>query len=95
MAGKNRFEQVDDVQDDAITLALRKDETRSVGTVTFPAKVSAGRFHENQVSQELPAVEAFRSAVKLANSAKLPIVVMDPDELWQAEWGELYRPIEP
>jgi hypothetical protein len=31
--------------------------------------------------------------VKLANEIKAPIVVMDPDGLWNAEWGALYRPV--
>ena len=94
MAVKNRFEQVDEVQDDAITLALRKGLAEPIGTVTFPASVSGGRLQEDQVSQDLPTVDAFRSAIRLANSAKLAIVVMDPDGLWQAEWGELYRPVD-
>jgi hypothetical protein len=95
VAVKNRFEQVDELQDDAITLCLKKGPVESVGTVRFPAAVSGGHLQQDQISQDLPAVDAFRSAVRLANSAKIPIVVMDPDALWQAEWGELYRPIEP
>jgi hypothetical protein len=94
VAVKNRFEQVDEVQDDAITLSLRKAAAESVGTVTFPAAASGGRLQQDQVSEDLPAIDAFRSAVRIANSAKLPIVVMDPDALWQAEWGQLYRPVE-
>ena len=37
MATKNRFEQVDDVQDDAITLSLYKGENEALGKVTMPA----------------------------------------------------------
>jgi hypothetical protein len=91
---KNRFEQVDEVQDDAITLSLRNSGAESRGTIIFPAARSGGRLQEDQISQDLPAVDAFRSAIRLANSAKLPIVVMDPDGVWQAEWGELYRAVE-
>ena len=94
MAVKNRFEQVDEIQDDAITISLRKGPSESVGTVIVPAGASGGRLQEDQVSQDLSGVDAFRSAVRLANSAKLAIVVMDPDGLWQAEWGELYRPVD-
>jgi hypothetical protein len=36
-------------------------------------------------------VEAFRSAIRLANEIKAPIVVVDPDRVWNEEWGELYR----
>jgi hypothetical protein len=94
MATKNRFEQVDEVQDDAITLQLKKGEPDSVGVITFPAGVSGGRLESDNVSDELPVVDAFRSAIRLANTAKVPIVVLDPDGIWQPEWGELYRPID-
>jgi hypothetical protein len=94
MAAKNRFEQVDEVQDDAITLSLAKGDPDAVGTVTFPAAASGGRLENDSVSDQLPAVEAFRSAIRLANTAKVAIVVMDPDGLWQSEWGELYRPVD-
>jgi hypothetical protein len=36
-------------------------------------------------------VEAFRAAVRLANEIRAPIVVEDPQGLWQDEWGVLYR----
>ena len=94
MARTNRFEQVDEAQDDAITLALQKRGEDSVGTVRFPASASNGRLASDSVSDELPAVEAFRSAIRLANTVKVPVVVMDPDNIWEAKWGELYRPIE-
>jgi hypothetical protein len=88
---KNRFEQVDEPQPDAITLSLWKQDDGAHGTVTIPATLSAGRLANDVVSDKLPAVDAFRSAIRLANEMKAPIVVMDPDATWQAEWGALYR----
>jgi len=41
----------------------------------------------------MPIKDAFRGAIQLANEIKAPVVVMDPDSLWQAEWGDLYRPV--
>jgi hypothetical protein len=90
---KNRFEQVDEPQDDAITLALGKGDDGTFGTVNCPAGVTGGRLQGDVLSDKLPAVDAFRSAVKLANEIKAPIVVMDPDGVWQEEWGALYRPV--
>jgi hypothetical protein len=87
---KNRFEQVDEVQPDAITLALSKRGDDSFGTVHCPAALSGGRLATDAVSGELPAIQAFRSAIRLANEIKAPVVVVDPDHVWQAEWGELY-----
>jgi hypothetical protein len=88
---KNRFEQVDEPQADAITLALSKADDKAYGTVTCPAEVSGGRLQADTTSDQLSAVEAFRSAIRLANELKAPIVVIDPDGLWQSEWGALYR----
>ena len=84
---KNRFEQVDDLQEDAITLSLLKQDDGEFATVNCPAAVSGGRMQEDALSPKLPLVEGFRSAIKLANEMKAPVVVHDPNGLWKAEWG--------
>lgn len=89
MATKNRFEQVDERQDDAITLMLATEAAAAKGTVVCPAALLPNA--QDQVSPALEPVEAFRAAVRLANEIKAPLVVMDPEGLWQAEWGELFR----
>jgi hypothetical protein len=88
---KNRFEQVDEIQPDAITLSLSREEGKEGGKIIFPASASDGRMAMDQISAHLPPVDAFRGAVRLANQMKVAIVVVDPGGLWQAEWGELYR----
>jgi len=91
---RNRFEQVDEAQVDAITLCLIKDGENSYGTVSCPAAIAGGKLAADTTSERLPAKDAFRSAVRLANEIKAPIVVYDPSSLWQSEWGDLYRPME-
>jgi hypothetical protein len=91
---KNRFERVSEVQPDAITLSLSLSAAGEVGSVVFPASASGGRIAEDRVSAELPAVDSFRSAVKLANEMKVAIVVMDPDNVWKDNWGELFTPLD-
>lgn len=91
---KNRFEQVDEKQDDAITLSLFKQGEDAFGSVNIPAAVSNGRLKSDSASGNLSTKDAFRSAVRIANEIKAPIVVVDPDGLWQAEWGVLFRPSE-
>ena len=93
MASKNRFEQVDERQEDAITLSLSRKADAGVGWVHCPAALSGGRMAEDQTSGELPAKDAFRSAVKLANEMQAPLVVVDADNVWDGEWGVLYRPV--
>src|SRR5262245_34795880 len=88
---RNKFEQVEEVQPDAITLSLRKDNDRDCVHVIFPASASDGRMTEDRISAPLSPVESFRSAIKLANEMKVAIVVLDPDGIWKSEWGDLYR----
>lgn len=87
----NRFEQVDEPPDDAMTLSLRKEGDKNYGIVTCPKSATGGRLPKDFSSGELPLKDSIRSAVRLANDFKAPLVVMDPDGLWQKEWGELYR----
>ena len=88
---RNRFEQVDQRESDAITLSLRKTEAEPVAQVFCPAAISGGRLTEDTISKDMPIIEGFRSAVKLANEIKAPLVVLDPDSVWMSEWGDLYR----
>jgi hypothetical protein len=90
---RNRFEQVDEKQDDAVTLSLWTIDGESYGSVTIPAGVSGGRVAVDMTTEKMPAKEAFRGAIQFANEIKAAVVVMDPDALWQAEWGDLYRPV--
>jgi hypothetical protein len=91
---KNRFEQVDEVQSDAITLALWKNEEQSCGKIVCPAAITGGRLPSDMTSDTLPSKDAFRSAIRLANEIKAAVVVIDPEGLWQSEWGDLYRPMD-
>jgi hypothetical protein len=90
---RNRFEQVDEKQDDAITLSLWKVGDNMYGTVTMPKSLSEGKLPSDLTTDKMPLKDAFRGAIQLANDIKAPVVVMDPDSLWQAEWGDLYRPV--
>lgn len=88
----NRFERVDEPQADALNLVLAKrDADKAVGQILCPASAVGGRLPHDYDSGELPAVEAFRSAVKLANELKVAIVVLDPEGVWHKEWGDLFR----
>ena len=60
----NRFEQVAERQEDAITLFLVKAEDGARGYVTCPAAISHGVLAEDKVTAEMTAQDAFRSAVR-------------------------------
>jgi hypothetical protein len=88
---RNRFEQVDAIQADAITLSLVKEGEKAAGVVIFPASASNGRLVQDSISPQLPPQDSFRSAIKLANEMKVAVVVMDPQGIWDPQWGDLYR----
>jgi hypothetical protein len=87
----NRFEQVDKPPTDAMTLSLTREGDKLSGTVTCPASATQGLLPKDFSSGELPLKDAIRAAIRLANEMKTPLVVLDPDSLWVAEWGTLYR----
>lgn len=87
---RNRFEQVDEEQPDALNLSLRQTPEGQIGRVRVPVSALDG-LPGGVDSGDLPARDAFRGAIRMANELKLAIVVIDPDGVWQDEWGDLSR----
>lgn len=88
---RNRFEKVDAVQDDAITLELVCNGEANLARVHVPAGEASGG--GQNTSEPLPKIDAFRGALKLANTLRLPIVVMGDEAGWDRVWGDLYRAV--
>lgn len=86
----NRFEQVDAIVGDAITVALEQRPDGQWAKVVCP-KGAHESFVVDRVTEPMPPADALSGAVQLANAKKLAIVVLDPDGVWKKEWGELYR----
>ena len=86
----NRFEQVDEVVGDAITLSLEQRADGQWAKVVCP-KSAHPSFAVDRVTEPMPPKDALSGAVKLANEKQIAIVVLDPDGVWKKEWGELYR----
>lgn|SRR5271157_4511524 len=86
----NRFEQVDEVVADAVTIVLSQQADGQWAKVYCPRTAHAS-LEADRITEPVPPKDALRGAVKLANELKLAIVVADPDGLWKKEWGELYR----
>ena len=82
------------IRKNAITLSLCKAEDNVYGTVTVPRALSAGKVPADLTTAKMPIKDAFRGAIRLGNEMKAPVVVLDPDSLWQTEWGDLYRPAD-
>jgi hypothetical protein len=88
---KNRFEQVDELQPDAITISLAKRGDAEVGRIHCPKTAAPDQLPGDLNSGDLTVREAVIGAIQLANAKKLPIVVLDPDALWTGEYGVLWR----
>ena len=91
MAARNRFEQVDELQPDAINLTLIRKSEGQVGIIHCPKSASPDQLPVDLTSAEMPVREAVSGAIQLANSKKLPIVVIDRDNIWNSKWGDLWR----
>lgn len=87
----NRFEQVDELQPDAINLVLEQRNDGQWARVHCPASALPGRIPADATSDSMPGLDALTAAVQLANEVQLAIVVLDPDGVWKPAWGELYR----
>jgi hypothetical protein len=86
----NRFEQVDEVVGDAVTVVLSQRADGQWATVFCP-KGAHESLIADRVTEPMPPKDALSGAVRLANQLKIAIVVQDPDGVWKPEWGELYR----
>jgi hypothetical protein len=91
LAARNRFEQVDELQPDAINLTLIQKPDGQVGIIYCPKSAAPDRVPSDLTSEEMPIRDAVNGAVQLANSKKLPLVVIDRDNIWNSKWGDLWR----
>jgi hypothetical protein len=89
----HRYEQVDLPSNKAVTLTLATNGGRDRGDVTGPVKLTLGQQLVACTPQpgSLTPTKAFAMAEKLADHTGLPLVVVDPNGIWNPVWGELYR----
>jgi len=56
-----------------------------------PKTAAPDRVPADLTTPEIPVGDAAVGAIQLANSKKIPIVVIDRDNIWKSEWGDLWR----
>jgi len=86
----NRFEQVYELQQDAINLTLMQKSDGQVGIIHCP-KTAAPDLPDDLTSYEMPIRDAVSGAIQLANTKKIALVIIDRDNIWKSEWGDLWR----
>src|SRR5260370_26170190 len=78
---KNRFEQVDELQPDAINLTLIQRGDGQVGIVHCPKTAAPDQLPADLTTPEIPVRDAVVGAIQLSNANKHPIVVIDRDNI--------------
>jgi hypothetical protein len=93
----HRYEQVDHPSNKAVTLTFGTNGGRDRGGVIGPAKMIFGQQMVVRTPQpaSLTPTKAFALAEELADYLGLPLVVVDPNGIWNPVWGELYRSTGP
>jgi len=93
----HRYEQVDQPSNKAVTLKFGTNGGRDRGEVTGPTKMILGQQADIRTPHPglLTPTKAFAMAEELADQLGLPLVVVDPDGIWNPIWGELYRSTGP
>ena len=89
----NRFEQVDEPVPDAVTVTLWSADGQTFGEVLGPVPPAEGEPPIFIAEQDGP-LKAFQAVVvgcQLANELHRTVVVIDPENLWKPEWGQLQR----
>jgi AMMECR1 domain-containing protein len=86
----NRFQRVEQVHPDAVSVELWSDKEGIRGSVACPdGGRSGGLVHFVSPETGMSAEEALATACHLANVDAREVVIMDPSGLWQPEWGTL------
>ena len=93
----HHYEQVDHPSNKAVTLTFGTNGGRDRGGVTGPTEMIFGQQTVGRVPQpgSLTPTKAFAMAEELADQLGLPLVVVDPNGIWNPVWGELYRSTGP
>ena len=89
-----KFRRVYGPEDHAIVITLRLDESGVTrGDVLGRLVQEGGIYARHAVSTQgdLSGKEAVEKAISWRNGRDIPIVVIDRDAIWKAEWGDLWR----
>ena len=68
---RNRFEQVDEPQPDAINLTVMQKSDGQVGVIHCPKTAAPTLLPADVTSEEIPVRDAVAGAIKLANAKKI------------------------
>jgi hypothetical protein len=86
-----KFHQVEKIDLGSCTVSLWLWRGEKRGRILRPKKQEGGKIVTELLPQigDVPAEEAVKRVVGLKERIPFPIVVFDPEQLWEREWGEI------
>jgi hypothetical protein len=87
----NRFEQVDAPKPEAVTVRLWDDGGEARGETAGPTDAEGAAPLGLGQDGSLTAYQARVIGCQMANELGRRVVIVDPNGLWQTDWGQLQR----
>jgi hypothetical protein len=88
---RNRFQKVTEPQPGCVTVSLYEANGTARGDAVGPTQFEGSSLTTVMTPQDgsLTAAQAVGSGIRLANRFGVKVVVIDPNGLWDSNWGEL------
>jgi hypothetical protein len=88
-----RYERVDRPRDRCVAVTFWRHAGAPFGSITGPNVSILGSEYRvpSPLRRPSPASQAFTTAEEFARDLAMPLVVIDPEGIWNASWGDLYR----
>lgn len=87
----NQFQKVTEPNLNAVTVQLYSVDGKPSGDASGPTTMSGGKITSIITPQDgsQTAEQAVATGIRLANEMNVPMVVIDDEELWDPNWGNL------
>jgi hypothetical protein len=86
----SRFQKVGGSKTDVVTVSLYRLRGNPSGDVSGPVQSANGSISVEITDRPLTAEQAFIMGIRLSMRLGVPLVVQDPDSLWNPDWSRLY-----
>jgi len=83
----SRFQKVSGPKIDVVTVSLYRLRGNPSGDVSGPVESANGSISVEITEKPLTAEQAFRLGIRLSMRLGVPLVLQDPDSLWNPGWG--------
>lgn len=86
----NKFKKLDAPNSDMVSVTIWKDGNQMVAEAIGPTRTGGEEISTDVwIGPPMPVPDVLNRAIDLSEKHNRKIGVVDPQNLWQAEWGEL------